>query len=308
MQGRRVFTMIVAVVIAVALLLYLFMYQVRTNEEAIILTFGKPSQARISPGVHFQLPWPIQVVRKFDNRLHVDETLLEQQYTKDQHSVIVSVVMGWRIGDVYLFNQNFGRLGENAIAEAGASLKKIVRDKTNASIGAHNLTDLVSIDPQSLQYDKIEGEALAAARERAAALYGIDLALLKIKRLELPESVRDKVYARMREEREREAREIQSKGESEAADIKNAAEAQARAIRARAQNLANRIKGQGDREAAKHYAVLADNPELAIYLRRLEALEKIAKEETTFVLDTDTPPWDVLKQAPPTVGGMATGQ
>jgi len=308
MQGKRIFTMIVAAVIAVVMLLYLFMYQVRTNEEAIVLTFGRPSQAKISPGVHFQLPWPIQVVRKFDNRLHVDETQLEQQYTKDQHSVIVSVLMGWRIGDVYRFNQNFGRLGENAIPEAWASVKKIVRDKTNASIGGHNLTDLISPDPASLRYDEIEGDALAAAKERAMDLYGIDLVLLKIKRLELPESVREQVYARMREEREREAREIQSKGESEAADIKNAAEAQARAIKARAQNLANRIKGQGEREAAKHYAVLADNPDLAIYLRRLEALEKIAKEETTFVLDTDTAPWNVLKEAPPRVGGMASGE
>ena len=62
MGGKHFFTIVVAVVIASALLLKMFMFQVRTDQVAIVLTFGRQTAKDIEPGPHFRWPWPIQVL------------------------------------------------------------------------------------------------------------------------------------------------------------------------------------------------------------------------------------------------------
>ena len=56
-----------------------------------------------------------------------------------------------------------------------------------------------------------------------------------------------------------------------------------------------KIRAEGDAEAAKYYAEFKKNPELAEFLRSLEALRQILRTRTTLVLDTDTPPFNLLK-------------
>ena len=67
---------------------------------------------------------------------------------------------------------------------------------------------------------------------------------------------------------------------------------------AAAEARAKRIRGKGDAEAAKHYAKLDANPELAMLLRDLEALQKILESRTTFVTPTDVAPFNLLKGMP----------
>ena len=305
MFGKHVFTIVVAAVIVIALLLQLFMFQVRENEVAVVLTFGRVADRSLAPGYHFRLPWPVQVVRKFDNRLHVNEGKLVEQYTKDKHSIITMVCVGWKIGeqakDIKKFNENFGRLSEGVLEQAWAKLDRIIRHKTNATLGKHELRDLVCPDPKLLKYEVIEDSVRQAVSSDARALYGIDVAMLKIKRLELPESVREKVYARMKKEREKEAKGIESEGTTEAANIEDQADSQARQIRSLARKMADAIKAEGEREAAEHYNIAAKHPELAIYLKQIDALRELAKTETTFIVDTNTKPFNILVQEPPQV-------
>ena len=56
--------------------------------------------------------------------------------------------------------------------------------------------------------------------------------------------------------------------------------------------------GQGDAEAAKYYEMLEAEPELAIFLRNLEALKITLKDRATIVLPADTDPFKLLKQIP----------
>src|SRR3989337_2916156 len=98
-MGRHAFTIVVGVIIAASLLLYMFAFQVRSNEVAMVLTFGRPETEIPSPGYHFKWPWPVQEVRKFDNRLHVREGRLEEGRTRDGYNIITSVFVGWRIGE-----------------------------------------------------------------------------------------------------------------------------------------------------------------------------------------------------------------
>ena len=51
----------------------------------------------------------------------------------------------------------------------------------------------------------------------------------------------------------------------------------------------------GEKEAAKHYAVFEQNPELANFLLKLNGLELFLKDRTTLILDQGTPPIDLLR-------------
>ena len=51
----------------------------------------------------------------------------------------------------------------------------------------------------------------------------------------------------------------------------------------------------GDEEAAKHYAVFKENPDLAMFLRNLDALKETLSDKDTLILDTSTPPFHLLK-------------
>ena len=109
---KHVLTVIVGVVVGVSLLLYMFAFQVRESEVAVLLRFGKASTDLPQPGYHFKLPWPIEEVRKFDSRINVSEGRFEETPTKDKRNITLSLCVGWRVSDPLAFNQNFGRLPE----------------------------------------------------------------------------------------------------------------------------------------------------------------------------------------------------
>ena len=66
-----------------------------------------------------------------------------------------------------------------------------------------------------------------------------------------------------------------------------AAEARAKAIRA-----------QGDAEAAQYYKLLEQDPQLAMFLRDIDALKKILEQRSTIVISAETEPFKLLRQMP----------
>lgn len=212
-MSKHAFTVVVAVIIAVSLLLYMFTYTVRSSEAAVVLTFGKPV-GKAAAGMHFKWPWPIQEVRHFDARVIASEGRFEETRTVDGHNIITSLFVGWEIGDPIRFNQNFGR-NEDPMAQAWANnLERIIRDRAWKVLGQHPLRDLVAIDPPP-KYDVVEKEIADEANGKAMELYGINIKMVKIKRLELPDSVTRTVYERMKAERNREANDIKKQGETD---------------------------------------------------------------------------------------------
>ena len=71
---------------------------------------------------------------------------------------------------------------------------------------------------------------------------------------------------------------------------------ESRNIISTAEAKAKEIRAKGDAAAAEAYEVFNQNPELAAYLRKLDSLKKIMETKTTVVLDTNTAPFDILKE------------
>lgn len=283
-------TLIVAGVLAVIFVLLLFIFQVRTTEVAVVTTFGKPGDATIEPGAHFKWPWPVQKVYRFDHRVQSFEDKFEQTLTRDNFTLLVQAYVGWRISDPALFLKRFNN---GSVEDAERALEGLVRSAKNAVVGQFNFSDFISTDSSKLKLADVEAKLLQTVRA-SQEQYGITVEFLGVRRLGLPESITEKVIARMEAERRTVVQRLEGEGERSATTIRSRAERESDEIRARAEAEALRIRGEGEAEAAKHYQVLAENRELAEYLLKLKALEQSLQQKSTLILDQNTAPFDLL--------------
>lgn len=305
---RNSLTFTIGVLLVLVFGALLFTFQVRQNEIALVTTFGKPTRSlntdtdRPEPGLFFKWPWPIQKVQKFDKRIQNFEGKFEETLTQDRYPLLVSVYSGWTINNPALFRERFG----DSMDKARQNLEGLIRSAKNAVVGKHPFAHFISTDEAQLKFTDIERDILLAIQPEAKANYGIDVRFLGIERLGLPESITQKVFDRMKEERQRYVQKLQADGEAKARDIRSAADRERTETLAKAEAKVTEIKGQADAEAAKALAVFKDNPELAVFLLKINALEESLKERSTLILDQRTPPFDLLdaKRGQSLGGGM----
>ncbi len=293
---RNAMTLLIGTVLVVIFALLLFVFQVRQSEVAILTTFEKPTaQPYDQPGAYFKWPWPIQKVYKFDQRIQNFEDKFSQTLTADNNNLIVTLYTGWRISDARLFYPKF----QGSVPAAQRILEGMLRSAQNAVIGQHNLSEFVNADPKQLKFDAIEREIESRVQaELSTNDYGIRLEFLGFKKIELPESVTQAVFDRMKNERQKLISRTENEGKAEAQKIQSAADRQAAETIANADAAATRIRGEGEAAAAKVLPVFQQNPALANYLLRIDALKQSLNQKATLIFDERTPPFDLFLNFP----------
>lgn len=262
----------------------------RAGNVAVLTRFGRPLRSIMEPGFYFKYPWPIDVLHIFDGRLRCRENPAEETFTADQQNIIVTTYIYWRISDPILFLQ---RAGDPETAAAG--LDGLVRSRKNLVMGAHAFNDLINSD-SSDKFEAIEEDIRAPVAEEARRRYGVEVPMLGIRSISLPDSVAAKVFERMRAERKMVADRFRAEGESAAERIRAQAGQEREKILVEAEVQAAQLMAEGDAAAAEYYAVFETNPELAVFLRKLDALAATLKGKSTVILGTETAPYDLLKQ------------
>lgn len=288
---RNTITVVVGVLLLLIFVLLLFTFQVRQTEVAVVTTFDRPTRFITEPGLNWKWPPPIQKVYLFDQRIHSFEGRFEQTLTMDNYPLLAMVYVGWTIDNPTNF---FSSFPSGKAEDAEPALGALIENGKNEVIGRHPFSHFVSTDPNHLKFEEVEKQILDSIGPVAKAKYGIDIRFVGIKKLGLPESVTEKVFARMQAEREREAAALKAQGESRAIEIRSQADLERDKMLATARAKATHIRGEADAEASKAFAVMSQNPRLAIFLERLKALEESLKEKSTLVLDDRTPPYDLL--------------
>lgn len=289
MKKARLSLVFGALLIALFLAL-LFAFQVRNTEVAVVTTFGKYSSSKTEPGLYFRLPWPIQNVYKFDNRLQNFERKFEQTPTRDAKNILITVFVGWRISDPKVFLERFN--GDAVKAEQ--ALEGLVRNSKNAVIGSYNFSELISPDPAQVKFEQFEADVLKQIQSAAQATYGLNVELVGIKQLGLPESITGKVFERMKAERERLVKQFNGEGEAKSLEIRSEANRKRDEVLSKAEADALRIIGGAEAQVSKELAVMEQDPELAKFLYSIEALKRSLKDRTTVILDQRTPPFNLL--------------
>ncbi len=296
MKRNSVGMMVGALCVGVAVLA-LFTFQVAQTESVVVTTFGRFERAILEPGLYGRWCWPIQRLYRFDNRLRTLERKFEQTTTADGRNLVVSVFAAWRISNPRLFLERFP---QGDVLRAEQSLEGLMRDAKNGVIGQHRFGELISTNRSRVRLREIEQDMLSTVRSRSASHYGIEVEILGLKQVGLPESITTKVFERMRAERQRLVKQVQSEGEAEAIRIRSEADRRRQEVLSRADADSMVIRGQGEAEAARAYEVFERNPELAVFLIELNALANSLKERSTLVFDPTTPPFTLLRGQPET--------
>ncbi len=285
---------VIFIVLLISVLAFLlFSFQVRETEFALVTTFEKPTREITTPRLCFRWPFPIQRVHKFDSRLRVLEVEVTETTTKGAVPIIVNTYVVWRIAEPLAF---FNAV--ETITEAESKLRSRISDTQNKIIGQHLFSEFVNSDPTKIKLDQIEGEMLADLGQSVKNDYGIEIKTLGIKQLKVSKDVTEKVFERMRAARNRKTEATIAQGQAQATKIKTDADSKKTELLAAAEAMAKSIKGKGDAEAAKYYKLLEADPELAMFLRDIEALKKILAERATVVFSAKTAPFKLLEEMP----------
>ena len=289
-------------VFLVLLVLLNSFYIVYEYDQVIITQFGEPKGDAITqPGLHMKIPF-IQKANRFEKRWLEWDGDANEIPTKDKKYLWVDTYARWRISDPLIYFQRLrdergahSRIddiidGETRNAVAGYDLIEIVRS-TNREFEESEETAMADISYVVTEIktgrEKIAQIILEESSLKAADL-GIELRDVRIKRLNYVQEVQRKVFDRMISERKQIASKYRSEGDGESAKIRGEKERELKRIQSGAYRRAQEIKGEADAEAIRIYALAYNlDPEFYQFMKTLETYISSMDKETWLLLSTD---------------------
>jgi modulator of FtsH protease HflC len=253
------------------------LFTVSQTEQAITLQFGQPQRVfnldGNDPGLKLMVPF-VQQRYVYDRRiLDLETTGKNEIVTADQERLEVDSFARWRIVNPLRFYQR-------VVIEdrARARLRGFLDASLRRVLGSTKAGDIISGRRAALM-EKIRFEL-----NREAATLGIEIVDVRIRAADLPQANQERVFQRMRSEREQAAATVRAAGDRQAQEI----------------------KGGADRERAK---IIADSynqdPGFAAFYRSMQAYEKALPAGTTIVTSPDS---DFFRYFQNRNGGQASGQ
>lgn len=276
MKSSLLFIGAIAAVV-VAILLGGALFTVAQTQQAIVLRFGEPVAGRgliTEPGLHFKIPF-IENVVFLDNRiLDVESPNLEVLAADNQRLEVDSFVR-YRIVDPLRFYQTVG-----GILGANNQLASVLNSAVRRVLSEANQQQIVKDERAALMV-KIREQANLEAKK-----FGVSVVDARIRRVDLPQQISEKVFGRMQTERAREAAEYRAQGAEQAQKITAKADRDVIVLKAEAQKTADQTKGEGDAERNRIFAeAYGKDADFFAFYRSMQAYEAAFKpQETRFLV------------------------
>ena len=293
MWRRNVTTIVVGSLLVLLLLAYMSTYQVRFNEVAIVKTFGQVTHVQRESGLGLRWPWPIQQVVKYDLRVNVLEDPLSETLTRGGKPVVAQAYMAWRIKEPEQFLTKIASVGR-----ATRQLRNILKEKKEAVLGQYTLANFVSTDSAQRKIDDFERQLHQIVGDVAQSQYGVEVLAVGLKRLGVPQSTSEEIFAAMNQGREELATKYRSEGNAEAESIVSRAEETRNKVLSFAQFRAEQLRAEGYAAAADKYKVFQEDEQFAIFLKELGVLRQTLGANTTIVLDWTLRPFGFFQTGP----------
>ena len=242
------------------------LFVVDQRQFGVVYALGQIKEVITEPGLNWKLPPPFQNVSYIDKRLLTLESAdTEPMLTAEKQRVVIDWYVRWRISEPTEYIRNVG-LNESAGAN---QLNRVVRNAFQEEINKRTVKELLSLKREALMAD-VKKEVLD--KVKGTKPWGVDVVDVRITRVDYVEAITESVYRRMEDERKRVANELRSTGAAEGEKIRADADRQREVTIANAYRDAQKIKGEGDAEAARIYAdAFNRDPQFAQFYRSLEA-------------------------------------
>lgn len=250
-----------AVILPAALLLAASsLYVVKQTDQALILQFGNPKRVvnvdGNDAGLKIKIPFT-ENVQIYDRRiLELAPSGKSEIVAADQERIEVGSFVRWRIIDPLRFYnrlRNEGNARDRLEGMLEASLRRV--------LGSALSPDIISGARAKLMND-IKLNMNIETRE-----LGIEIVDVRIRAADLPQANEERVFARMRSEREQAAAQVRADGERRAQEV----------------------RGGADRDRAK---IIADaynqDPDFAAFYRSMAAYDKAFPAGTNMVVSQDS--------------------
>ncbi len=262
------------------------LFTVSETETAILFKWGKIERSDYEPGLHFKIPF-VNNVRKFDDRIQTFDAKPEDYLTEEKKIVVVDSFIQWRIKEVEKFYVSMR--GDMDIAQE--RIGTIVKEGLRNEFGRRNMREVISGERDMIMDD------INKSANRDVEPFGILIVDVRIKRIEFPPKVSDKIFRRMETERTRIAKELRAQGNESAAKIKAEADRQVTIVIAEAFKEAQQTRGEGDARTADIYATAyGQNREFFTFYRSLNAYKNtFGSASDIMVIEPDSDFFDYFK-------------
>jgi membrane protease subunit HflC len=277
---NRIGLIVSSLLVALALLSSM-LFVVDQRQFGVVYALGQVKEVINEPGLKFKLPPPLQNVSYIDKRLlTLDSVDTEPMLTAEKQRVVIDWYVRWRISDPLAYIRNVG-LDEAAGAN---QLNRVVRNAFQEEINRRTVRELLSSRREQLMQD-VRREVTEVVK--GAKPWGIEIIDVRITRADYVDAITESVYRRMEAERKRVANELRSTGAAEGEKIRADADRQREVAIANAYREAQKIKGEGDAQAAATYAeAFGRDPQFAQFYRSLEAYKaSFSKKTDVLVID-----------------------
>jgi modulator of FtsH protease HflC len=257
------------------------LFVVDQRQFGVVYALGEIKDVITEPGLNFKLPPPFQNVTYIDKRLLTLESPdAEPMLTLEKQRMVIDWYVRWRITDPRAYIRNVG-LDEAAGAN---QLNRVIRNSFQEEINRFTVSELLSSKREQLMAD-VKKEVLGQVK--GAKPWGIDVVDVRITRADYVEAITESVYRRMEAERKRVANELRSTGAAEGEKIRADADRQREVTVANAYRDAQKIKGEGDAQAAAIYAeAFGRDPQFAQFYRSLDAYKQsFNKKSDVLIVD-----------------------
>lgn len=277
---------LIGIAIVAVVILFTCTFTVKQWNQALVLEFGEAKRVEnkwggeADAGLKFKKPWE-KVVNLDRRNMEIDLKPVEL-LAADQERMVVDAFVRYRIVDAVKYYETL----RNDLG-AQQKLQSIMDSTLRDVLGRVETAEIISGRRAELMAE-IQTVTNATARAPDNNL-GVEIIDVRIKRADLPKENAQRVFQRMKTERNQRAAQIRAEGEKRSRTIRATAEKTATVTVANAQEESSKIKGLGDAERNKTYADAYNlDPEFFAFYRSMEAYRTGLSKDTTYVLSPDS--------------------
>ncbi len=290
--------------LAILLLLSQSLFVVNQSERAFLIRLGQLHEGKnglpqvYGPGLYWKWPF-IDGVYILDPRDQIWTMDADRVQTVEQLYLLVDFYFKWKIDNFPLFFRVHAAGGERSWSQAKKNveilLKQKVRNAVLEEFGRRPLSRLIAEDRKDIM------NTFGPAIEESLKKIGVALVDFRLKKIELPEDVSEKLYNRMRTDREKNAAMHRARGREKSEKIRAQTDYDVQVLIAQAKSTAEIRKGEADAKAAQCYAeAFSPHKDFYNFTRSLQTYRAIfqSKDDLMF-LGTDNVLFDILQERHP---------
>ena len=285
----------------------------KQNQFKLIRQFGRVQRVVTESGLSFKIPF-VESVDTIPKELLLYDLPASDVITSDKKTMIVDSYVLWHVTDPLKFAQTLSCSVTNAESRIDAIVynatkntisnmkqDEVIRSRDGKMTitideGETDVTnnDMVVSEPKEevIEITSLTEEIMAQINH-VEEQYGIEIVVVDVKKLDLPDDNKQAVYARMISERENIAAQYTAEGKSEAKMIENTTDKEVSIMLSDAQAQAEATIAEGE---AEYMRILSDayaNPEkmdFYSFVRALDAIKgSITGDNKTIILSDDSP-------------------